>query len=106
MSDYHKELKRAIRLTHGLEATYRETVPVTELWNGKPAWDGDVEVFDVAGHPKAKQCFAWGFQPEGSKEWEITAVLGVPPVTTPAIAVKVAIVAHARQATPRHPGKP
>lgn len=73
-----------------------KTVPVTEIFQGKVAWRGDVEVFTVS-HPKAKQCFAWGVRRDDDKGWDVTAVLGIPPVITPELAVKAAIVAYARQ---------
>lgn len=97
MSDYRKELQKAILATHGLKAAHLETVPVKEVFRGETAWEGDVEVFAVSGHAKAKQCFAWGVRRDDDKGWDVTAVLGIPPVTTPQTAVKAAIVAYARQ---------
>jgi hypothetical protein len=43
---------------HGLWV-HRETVPVHEVFHGKTLWQGDVEVFDLTGHPKAKRCYGW-----------------------------------------------
>lgn len=103
MSDYVNELAKAIRYTHGANASHVESVPVTEVFRGKTIWEGHVEVFTITGHPRAKQCFAWGFK--DGKGWQITAVLCLPPVTSPETAVKVAIAAHARQAAPLHSGK-
>ena len=100
MSDYHTELKRAIKEVHGVTASHFETVPVKEVFRGEVAWDGEVEVFNVADHPKARQCFAWGVRRDDGKGWDVTAVLAIPPVTTPQLAVKAAIAAHARQQTP------
>jgi hypothetical protein len=37
---------------------HRATVPVHEVFRGKTVWQGDVEVFDINGHPKAKRCYA------------------------------------------------
>ena len=105
MSDYRAELKKAILATHGVKASFLETVPVKEVFRGEVAWQGDVEVFAITGHPKAKQCFAWGVRTDDDKGWDVTAVLGIPPVITPELAVKAAIVAHARQATPPRSGK-
>jgi len=39
-------------------------VPVHEVFQGKTLWQGDVEVFDLAGHPKAKRAYGWS-HPEG-----------------------------------------
>lgn len=100
MSDYLSELRKAIRAVHGLDAKHVITTPVTEVFNQQIAWKGDVEVFEVA-HPKAKHCYAWGVRRDDDKGWDVTAVLGVPPVVTPELAVKAAIAAHARQAASR-----
>jgi len=101
VSDYHLELRKAIKAVHGLDAEFVESVPVKEVFRGEVAWQGDVQVFAVVGHPKAKQCFAWGVRRDDDKGWDITAVLGIPPVVTPELAVKAAIVAHARQVKPQ-----
>lgn len=105
MSDYLTELKKAILATHGLAALHVESVPVKEVFQGQVAWEGDVEVFAVS-HNSAKDCFAWGVRRDDNKGWDVTAVLGIPPVTTPEKAVKAAIVAHARQVASQRPGKP
>jgi hypothetical protein len=102
VSNYLSELRKAIKAVHGLDAAHIQTVPVKEVFRGEVAWQGEVEVFNVTGHAKAKQCFAWGVRRADDKGWDVTAVLGVPPVTSPELAVKAAIAAHARQAsTPR-----
>jgi hypothetical protein len=71
---------------HGVTASHFETVAVKELFRGEVAWDGEVEVFNVADHPKAKQCFAWGVRRDDGKGWDVT----------PQLAVKAAIAAYAR----------
>lgn len=43
------------------------------------AWEGEVETFDLAGHPKAKRAYAWGY-PNGKGGLEVVAVLEIPPV--------------------------
>jgi hypothetical protein len=48
----------AIRHMHGCEATFVESVPVRETFRGATAWEGEVQVFDVIGHPTAKRCYA------------------------------------------------
>ena len=50
--DYIQELINAIRDLHGCIAHYVETVPVTETFQGQTIWQGDVEVFNLAHHPK------------------------------------------------------
>jgi len=49
---YIAKLKNAIRATLGCGAHFT-TVPVMELFCGKSAWQGDVEIFNLFKHPKA-----------------------------------------------------
>lgn len=95
MTDYHEALKKGIKATHGCEAVYVESVPVTETFQGKIAWEGVVEVFVILDYPKAKHCYAWAYADRG--QWEVTAVLEIPPATSPQLAVRVAIAAHANK---------
>lgn len=34
-------------------------IPVTEIFRGQTIWQGEVEVFDLNGHPKAKRAYGW-----------------------------------------------
>ena len=50
-------------------------------------WHGEVEVFDLTGHPKAKRCYGWTYgEPE-----EFITILELPPVTDAPSAVKVGV---------------
>ena len=94
--DYLAELKAKIRLLHGCEATHRQTVPVKEVFQRKTVWDGEVEVFDLTGHAKAKRCYAWGYPDENQPDnLDVVTVLEIPPVVSAQSAVKVAIAARA-----------
>jgi hypothetical protein len=55
-------------------------------------WAGEVEVFEIRGHPKAKRCYAWAYK-EGEKDEHARyiAVLEIPPVKSPQTAVQAAI---------------
>lgn len=91
--DYIKRLRKAIRQLHGCNADHIGTVPVTEVFEGKTVWQGDVEVFALRGHPRAKRCYAWAHKSgEQDDKTRFVAVLEVPPVDSPQSAVKVAIV--------------
>jgi hypothetical protein len=96
MSDlaYLKRLQGVIRKLHGAESRHVATIPITEVFQGKPVWEGEVEEFDLIDHPTAKTCYAWPFD-ESNKE-QTTAVLKLPPVTSPETAVKAAIAASLR----------
>jgi len=95
--DYLSELRAKILLLHGCEATYLQTVPIIEIFQGKTVWDGEVEVFAITGHAKAKRCYAWGY-PNANQPGElaVVAVLEIPPVVSPETAVKAAIASKIR----------
>lgn len=87
-------LQDAIRNLHGCESEHVETVPVCEVFKGQIAWEGDVEVFAIKGHPKARRCFAWAYEENGRQR--VMAVLEIPPVDGPETAVKAAIASQAK----------
>jgi hypothetical protein len=68
------------------------SVHVSEEHEGKIVWDGDVEVFELIGHPIAKLCYAWSHAIEGSTKHRYVAVLHQSPVDSPQAAVRAAIV--------------
>ena len=93
-------LEDAIRHLHGCEPRFVECVPVREKILGKAIWDGEVCVFDLAGHPTATRCYAWSYATDGGKR-QFVAVLHVPHVESPSEAVRAYIVASARKAKKR-----
>jgi hypothetical protein len=99
MVDYIAELQAAILNLHGCEATYLETVPVTEEFQGETIWQGEVEVFAIRGHPKAKRCYAWGHvSGDDDQGRRYVTVLELPPVTSPQTAVKAGIMSEIKDA--------
>jgi hypothetical protein len=95
MSDAIKEHQRAIRDAHGVAAHHVEAVLVREIFKERVAWEGVVDVYDIAGHPIAKRCYAWSFVQDG--QIMTVTLLEVPPVCSPQTAVKAAIAAKARK---------
>jgi hypothetical protein len=89
-------LQDAIRHLHGVEATHVETAHVREVHEDLVVWEGDVEVFQLVRHPKAKRAYAWSEATTGSKR-RFFAVLHVPPVDSPAKAVQASIIADAKR---------
>ncbi len=83
-------LRDAIRHMHGCESTWVESVPVTEMFNGATVWEGEVQVFDLVAHPKAKRAYAWSYATEGTKR-KFVAVLQLGPVTDAITAVRASI---------------
>ncbi len=89
-----KALIKAIRDLHCCKATWVESVPVREVFQGKTVWEGEVQVFDVEGHPTATRCYAWSYvTDEKSSKRKFFAVLHQGPVDSPLNAVRAAIVA-------------
>jgi hypothetical protein len=91
--DYLAQVQVAVLQLHNCGATYVEPVPVHEVFEGKTVWQGDVEVFDLYGHPKAKRAYAWSHL-DGDKDerTRFVAVLEIPPVVSAETAVRVQIV--------------
>jgi hypothetical protein len=88
------DLKDAIRKMYGCESLHVESVAVKEAFDGQKAWEGNVEVFDLVGHPKAKRAYAWNYR-EGNQD-KAVAILGISPVVSPQTAVRVAMASRAR----------
>jgi hypothetical protein len=79
---------------HGCQAAWLEAVPVEEVYKGKIVWKGNVEIYALTGHPKAKRCYGWS---HGEPEQFIT-FLELPPVDSAAAAVKAASAYQGRRA--------
>ena len=103
MTDKHKRqgyitaLQYAIWRMHGAESVHVQTVYLLEKSQGETVWDGDVEVFDLVGHPKAKRAYAWTHSdgPKGDQTGFVrfVAILEIPPVKDAKTAVQAAIMA-------------
>jgi hypothetical protein len=91
-------LKHAVEAQHGCTATFVQSVPVTERHDNAIVWEGIVHVFQIHGHPKANKVYAWSSPIDGSDKRRFFAVLHLPPVTSPAEAVRAAIVAESKSA--------
>ena len=92
--DYIERLESVILHLHRCKASWLESVPVHEVFRGKTVWKGDVEVFALAGHLKAKRCYAWSY---GEPEQVIT-ILELPPVDSAQAAVKVGVAYQVKRA--------
>ena len=91
------ELKHAVETHHGGEATFVQSVPVTETHDGATVWEGVVHVFDLKGHPGATRAYAWSSPIEGSSKRRSFAVLDMGAIKSPTDAVRAAIVAEHRR---------
>jgi hypothetical protein len=85
-------LQQAIEGLHNCKAIYKNKTHVTEKFKGELVWDGDVYIFALKNHPKAKLAYAWSSPVEGSNKTRFYAVLHLPPVESAKDAVRASIV--------------
>lgn len=83
-------LQIAIKNMHGVDSKWIESVPVHETFKGETVWQGEVQVFELMGHAKAKRAYAWSHATEGARR-RFVAVLGIAPVNSAVDAVRAAI---------------
>lgn len=88
---YIKALKKAIFDLHDCKATWIESVPVKEEFEGEVVWEGVVQVFKI-DHPKSKLCYTWSHGLDNSKKRRFFAVLHEGTIDSPEKAVRAAIV--------------
>jgi hypothetical protein len=92
-------IRLAISQTHGCDSVHVGTVPVRETFQGRTTvWNGDVEVFSLINHPKAKRLYAWAHLdgPKDDKK-RFVAVLELPPVKDAKTAVQASIMADLKE---------
>jgi hypothetical protein len=95
--EYIERLQMVIHHLHGCDSKHVETVLVHEVFRGQTVWEGEVEVFDLVGHPKAKRCYGWSHLEGKDDEGErFVTVLEIPPVESADTAVRAQIVKDAR----------
>lgn len=58
-----------------------------EAHKGETVFEGDVEIFQLEGHPQAKVAYGWGWE-DNAGEIEYIGVLQINPVESAATAVK------------------
>jgi len=99
VKDYIPRLQQAIRDLHGCESSYLESVAVHETFQGKTVWQGEVQVFEIRGHPIAMRAYAWSHKTgQNDQHDRYVAVLELPPVDSPQTAVRAAIMQEIRDA--------
>jgi hypothetical protein len=95
--EYIERVKLAVEHLHNCSAVHVETVPVHETFNGKTVWQGEVEAFDIQGHPKAKRAYGWSHASgKGDSDERFVTVLEIPPVDSALSAVRVSLVKQIR----------
>lgn len=89
------KFQHAVESRHGGKATLVQSVPVDSYVQGQPVWLGTVHIFDLKRHPTAKRAYAWASSIEGGNEDRFFTALHAPPIISPALAVRAAMVADA-----------
>jgi hypothetical protein len=84
-----REVQNLIRQSLHCESRHLNSSRVEERGPDGAIWRGDVETFELVGHPEAQRCFAWAYS-EGGKFFHVI-VLEEPPVFGPASAVLSAL---------------
>ena len=87
------DLQAGIRHLHDCGSIFVESVPVVERHAGEVMWTGEVQVFELVNHPRARRAYVWSYAIDGSEKRRVVAVLHVAPVVSPETAVRAAIVA-------------
>jgi hypothetical protein len=90
----HDDIKLAIERAAGFPARYLHSAPVVETFNGKPVWEGMVDVYRVASRP-ISTAYGWAVD-NGKGEPEFVAVLGRSPINSPLEAVRSWLVKELR----------
>ena len=90
------DLQAVVEGQHGGRATFTQSVPVVETFDGDTVWEGVVHVFDLADHAKATRAYAWSSPVEGGDKRRFFAVLHMGAIKSPVDAVRAAIVAQHR----------
>lgn len=97
VTSYISKLQDAIRYLYQCDSKHIGTIAVTErflAFGYDTLWQGEVEVFEISDHAKAKRAYAWSHRVEGERQQlRYVAVLEVDPITSAAEAVKAAIAA-------------
>jgi hypothetical protein len=98
---YIQELQDVIRRVHGAESQHVESVPVKEMFQGRTAWEGIVEVFNLTGHPTAHRVYAWAHDTDDpNNPRRHVTVLHLHPIKSAQDAVRAAIVQEFRNIEP------
>ena len=86
-----EQIREAVERTADCPAKHLESVKVLEGFRDQIMWQGEVEVFALQGHPKAKRAYGWQ---SGDR---FVAVLEIPPVDSANTAVRASIAAELKK---------
>jgi len=69
-------LKQSIYENHACTAIYIQSVLVEETDNSKTLWTGQIEIFEIQGHEKAKIAYGWW---QENSSIELVTILALTP---------------------------
>lgn len=96
MTENLMNIYKAVTALHGCDCSHIGTSQVHEMMDGKTVWKGEVETFNLVGHPKANKAFAWSWKDDDG-DTHYVAVLNVPPILSPRQAVQAAIASRVQK---------
>lgn len=91
MTEYINNLSEAIQAIHECRCSHFGTEHIREEHEGQLVWEGDVEIFQLEGHPDAKIAYGWGWD-DGNGGVDYIGILKVAPIETAHDALKAAII--------------
>jgi len=62
MSEYINNLMEAITATRDCRCSHFGSEHVKEVHEGETVWEGNVEIFQLEGHPVAKVAYGWAWE--------------------------------------------
>jgi hypothetical protein len=86
----------AVERAAGKSVKRLASVPVLETQRGEVLWKGVVEVFLISSPPPDR---AYGWMVDGESEPQYVAMLGMPPINSPADAVRAWLAAEKKKKT-------
>jgi len=82
------KFQRSIKERFGCNSQHIETAPLRLEFNGHTLWSSEVSTFELQGHAKAVQCFAWKLLIDPTGRQKCLTVLQIPPIATARDAVR------------------
>lgn len=95
MKDYLSNLKKAIKAAQGFDSEHEGTYHVKSMFRDTLVWEGDVELFNLIGHPTVSQCYAWGTA--NGDQFDAVTILAVPQIDSPLKAVMIWVAGEAKR---------
>lgn len=86
---YFARLRDAVSAWHGCDCSHSDTSHIIEFRDGIKIFDGNVETFQLRGHLRAVEAYAWAVKSGKSEEYVV--VLKVLPIWDASDAVRAAI---------------